>query len=64
MRYSLSALLVGTTIIASFFGGRATIAPSLHQAEMRVEVLQAQVARLGQMLAECEIERSSRPPKQ
>jgi hypothetical protein len=64
MRYSLSTLLLLTTIVADVFAGRATLAPSLQQAETRVEVLQAQVAKLGQMLADCEIERSSRPPKQ
>ena len=63
MRYGTRTLLILTTLVAAFFGGRATLAPSLRQAEARNVALQAQVDRLGQLLRQCDLDRSSRPPK-
>jgi len=63
MRYGIRSLLILITVVAAFFGGRATLVPPLRQAEARIVGLQAQVDKLGQQLKQCEVERSARPPK-
>jgi hypothetical protein len=63
VQYGTRTLIILTTLVAAFFGGRATLSPGLRQAEETITKLQVQVDRLGQALQQCETDRSSRPPK-